>query len=215
MNTDISVRKMTPENLPAVARCHRAAYGRDHFTSTLSQRMLEEFYRTLTSDHQYDFVAIDRGGELCGFVVAGQSGAFAVKRFIRSHLHRLSIALILHPHFILEKLKIPCRLVMKLVRRRSRKPSKGHTPRRAVGLESIAVLPGRQGGGIASMLIDQLEADLRKNAITTYRLSVKKNNAKAIIFYEHRGFTRSYQSAEELHYVKHLTPEEGYHHQHR
>jgi ribosomal protein S18 acetylase RimI-like enzyme len=212
--TSLSMRKMAPDDLPSVASCHRAAYGRDHFTSTFTQRMLEDFYRTLLLDNQYSYVAVDSDGKLCGFLVAGEvvaeeKVALEIRRFTKRNAHRLLIALLRNPRFVPGTVKVLSRWAKRAILGPvAPAPHTTETGQRFVSLRSIATVPALQKLGVASALIDQLEERLRAASIPTYRLSVRRSNAKAIAFYERRGLLREHESPNGIYYAKHL-PLEG------
>jgi ribosomal protein S18 acetylase RimI-like enzyme len=61
----------------------------------------------------------------------------------------------------------------------------------AYSLGSIYVLPDRQGDGIGSALLEQVEQEARASVFDTLRLVVMADNEDAIGFYEARGFERA------------------------
>lgn len=54
-------------------------------------------------------------------------------------------------------------------------------------LVSLAVTPGRRGGGIGTALMDAVDAELERRGIADLEVAVMAGNARALAFYERRG----------------------------
>ncbi len=63
-------------------------------------------------------------------------------------------------------------------------PEEGH-------IRGMAVLPERQGAGIAAQLLEHAEADLRRRRCTRITLDTTEPLQRAMRFYEKHGFRRS------------------------
>ena len=77
-------------------------------------------------------------------------------------------------------------------------------------LRGMAVLPSRLGGGIAPLLLEAAEAGLRDAGCTRVTLDTTRPLARAIAFYERRGYrptgvVRDFYGMELIEYEKMLT----------
>jgi ribosomal protein S18 acetylase RimI-like enzyme len=55
-------------------------------------------------------------------------------------------------------------------------------------LYTLSVLPGRQGKGVGSRLLDELDEVLRSRSVDTVTVSAMTANSRAIDFYQRHGF---------------------------
>lgn len=59
-----------------------------------------------------------------------------------------------------------------------------------VKLDDVSVVPGREGQGIGSVLMDSLKAELRRRGVRRIDTSCHLDNARACAFYVRHGFRR-------------------------
>lgn len=128
------------------------------------------------------------GDELVGCVLAAADGAAFWPGFARDEALRLAPVVArraLADHEL--RARLAQRLRLRPRRRRGRLAPPAVTPAR---LLSIGVREDRRGEGIAELLVDELCAAMRRDAIAHVGLSVRAENERALAFYERSGWER-------------------------
>lgn len=57
-----------------------------------------------------------------------------------------------------------------------------------VKLDDVSVLPGREGHGIGTFLVDSLKTELQRRGVKRIDTSCHRDNSRAYAFYERQGF---------------------------
>lgn len=187
----MTVRPMMPSDLENVARVHKLAYKKDHFTSRFSPGLLKKFYETILQYNPYCYI-LETGSATGGFIVAGEKTNYAVSRFTKEHMLQVGLTLLLNPVFLKNKL-------LGMLGKKDSFVSKA-----PLRLLSIAINPEMQSKGAGKTLITYFENELVSKGEKQYGLSVHKNNSQAISFYNKTGFSVEHDTGEAYYYIKHL-----------
>lgn len=161
-----------------IAKIHRLAYSKEHFTESFGSKKLIEYNQSLVRHADVTLVAMD-GAKVAGFLIAGFRVSFGVKEFIRNNRLWLISRLAMQPSFFLQK-------ASGILKSKFRKT----TPSKAkFRLLSVAVDPAFQGSGVGRLLFSKLEDELQRRNIEIYGLSVRSINTHALDFYKKFGFS--------------------------
>lgn len=173
-----SIRPAILSDLPDLVRIHKAAFEQDCL-SRFSDRLVEKYYVSFLD--RVPMLAGVRDGKLAGFVLGGEFSKLARcrRRFMSGSLPRAIGELLVHPG------------LWSMAARRFRRIVRG-SPKTAPEpdfwqLTVLAVDPSEQGRGSARLLVEAFEAAL-DGKCEDYRLFVRKDNPRAIRFYEKLGF---------------------------
>jgi ribosomal protein S18 acetylase RimI-like enzyme len=180
------VRKMTLEDLGQLAHVHKISYEKDHFTSRLSLKMLEHFYEEIIRLNNYCYVSVDEtNNKVTGIVLAGEQTRDSVNNFISKYWPGIIGTLMLNPGFIAEKAKGFWNKIT---------GKKSYVSKAKMRYLNMLVHPDYQGKGIARMLTERLESDLKKDGYQMYGHSVKNSNTKTINFHLKNGCEIEFQT---------------------
>jgi len=184
------IRKAKGNDINNIIRLHLKTFGKNHFSTVFTKKMLKRYFELLLSMNEFNFVYYsDDGHLLLGYIIAGFKSQNAVSQFTRERFWLLILTLIKNPKFISEK-------VIELLNRKERKVK--------CRLYLIGVDNNSKGKGIGKELVNQLETELKKNGINEYGLSVRKDNTEAIGFYNKSGYSVEYESAKSIYYIKEI-----------
>ena len=196
----IEIRTMHKADLPAVAELHRQSYPSDHFTSRFSKALLIDFYRELLKQNQYCLVAEEKlnvqgSAEIVGVIIAGERCDQAVQHFSKTHVLSLAITLLRNPEFLRDKIAGAIHMW---------RGAQGFQSRAKLVYLNVLVHPRVQGKGVAQLLNDFFETRAVVDGFSSYTLSVKKNNARAIGFYQKSGFVVEHETKNAFYFLKNL-----------
>lgn len=191
----MSIRTANSKDLLSIAFIHKAQFS-THFLGQYSPSLLVAFYQGFLGKSV--FLVHDTGNGVDGFVMGGDVEQLALVKaaFVRAHLLQCLWETLLRPHLWWQGVR---RGLATMVR-----PSKrGFEPpdRPTFSLLSIAVARDAVGKGVASSLVSTFEFAIRGQA-TRYKLSVNKDNTRAIRFYEKMGFTPVKSDCQSLEFRK-------------
>lgn len=198
MSQKVLTRKLCPEDIPAVASIHKAAYRVDHFSAHLTNTLLERMYAELCRENPFPMVATDSSGQVLGFVVGNFAKYIgqARKSFLANNYVAIAASALLSPLALLKK--ISDRLSIFLSR-------ESFTSQARMRLISIAVAPASQHKAVGKLLLEAFEDNLKQEGVVFYGLSVKENNFSAVRFYQKNGFRVERRCNDgSLYYVKSL-----------
>jgi ribosomal protein S18 acetylase RimI-like enzyme len=180
----MSVKSAKPEDLPTIAAIHKAQFS-THFLGQYSTSLLVRFYSSYLKTTILLIHESERGVD--GFVLGGKSNDLAgcQRMFVRRNWGRLFYETVLRPRLWPGSLQRSWAALRKrcLRRRQGNKPPVDPV----FSILSIAVSKQALGKGVAAALVDAFEQQIR-GRITHYELSVRKDNLRAIKFYEKMGF---------------------------
>jgi ribosomal protein S18 acetylase RimI-like enzyme len=196
----LDVRVSTTADLPGLAQCQIRAFP-ESLSSRLGTRFCSkmlEWY--IVADRGVLIHAVDEGrivGYCSGVVTkqVGQHGAatsivqYAFSEFVSSFVRRPW--LLFHPEMlekralILRNLRIKLRPVQPAPSKEL--PSSPKAPTRW-GLVGIGVVPECRGRGLGTLLLNEFERLARQDGVDEVRLSVKRENERAVQLYQRTGW---------------------------
>lgn len=177
-----------------ISKLHKTSYKTSHLTSTLSVDMLVEYY-TAIYHHSDLCVVAKQNDKILGYIFSGYKTSVGVQEFSRKNKFFLFKTICQHPQHIVQKLKIKLLSIFR---------SK-HQTLYPFRLLSIAVHPDCQGEGVSSKLLSFFETQLVNLGVSSYGLSVKRTNVRAIKFYQKTGFQVEAEIDQALYFGKALS----------
>jgi ribosomal protein S18 acetylase RimI-like enzyme len=193
MNIEILDPKNCLGKLMQIAEIHALAYSLDHFTSNFSLTKLAEYNQMLIEASNICLVALE-GGNVIGFLIAGENLSEAVKKFTTDNRVWL----------IFQLLKTPFILLAKILEIIQIKFYPSRQSKAKFRLLSVAVLPNFQNRGVGTKILDFFEQELSRRNINAFGLSVKSTNKDAINFYKRNGFIYENNYLGSIYYIKYL-----------
>ena len=176
-----SARLATPADLGAIARIHKSAYSRNHFTALLSEAVLERYYAAFLSDGAEILLEIETGeghrDVLLGFAVYGLRIPEKIAAFKRSSAKAILLTSLQHPW-------ISARKALKAVAALSAK--REPYPPADFLLLSIAV--AHPLAGVGKTLLNRMLAAAARSGHAVAGLYVNNDNIRAINAYYSAGF---------------------------
>lgn len=186
----MNVRQIEIKDVSAIALLHKKSFDKTHFTGFFSTELLNRYIKVLIDYNPYSYL-VKEGDIILGYLIGGNQTEAALNYFSKNNYLKIILTLLLHPKFIVEKLRS---LLLKIYKVK------------LSGVEFkiyiIATLPEAQGKGIGKSLINCFENELRNKGISEYGLSVREQNTKAISFYENNNFIRINKIHKSLYFKK-------------
>jgi len=191
MSTTDCLAKIEPGHLPAVAEVHIKAF-RGSALTRLGKESVRRYYEwQLCGPHSHEFVGVFDNGELRGFAVGGISRC-AMSGFVRRNAAFLCWTVLSHPWLFIGPLfRRRLGLGIRVFSRTTKTQPAPQPSQRSFGILAIAVHPGLQERGLGRILMDQMETVAKTEKFTRMHLTVAKDNAQAIAFYERLGWSKS------------------------
>lgn len=192
-----SIRPATIHDIPAVAEIHKRRFEA-HVLGQYSTSLIGRFYREFL--FRAIFLVHEQTGQVDGFVVGAERSVCrqCKQRFMRTGLLRAAWETLWRPRALWPALRQTLRQ-LQLPTRES--PSSAE-----FRLLSIAVDDRVAGTGVGTSLVAAFEKQIPQGW-GVYGLSVRKDNLRAIRFYEKLGFQLEHQSDTEICFIKRLSPE--------
>lgn len=204
-------------HLPALARCHRAAFPHSLATALGQPYVAHMLSWYLSSDKTFIFHIEDEKGNCvgyCGGIISdGTLGTGSASGMAQYTFKQAVWAFLTHPWVLFHpevRAKWPLlwkNILMKLgLRKRvhftpEQKAKMAREPQ--VGLVVIGVDPAYQGKGYGSILLKEFERRaVEEYGIRKLQLSVRADNAQAIRAYERNGWVRGEERNGSLRMVK-------------
>lgn len=177
--TPLSIRLATAADLATIAKIHKAAYSRGHFTALLSETVLMRYYEAFLSEGTEISLAVDKGAGAVarGFSVYGVGVPEKIAAFKKACAKDILLTSLRHPWLATGK-------ALKAVR--GRILNREAYPPADFLLLSIAV--ARPMGGAGKMLLNDMIAVARQRGHRTVGLYVNADNIRAINAYCATGF---------------------------
>jgi len=179
--------------LGEIARMHYTAYSKKHFTSIFGLDKLKEYYKDLIESSDLSLFFLDNGVSV-GFIVSGEHISKGVSIFINKNRFYILFKLLTHPRFLIEKMIDTMKTFI----------PKAETQVSKYRLMSIAVDSKLQSNGYGKKMLDDLENYLVKDLKKSYGLSVRKENDKAVKFYERNGFIKELETTDSYYFIKNI-----------
>ena len=180
-------RRATTDDLPTIARIHKIAYSRSHFTTLLPDDVLVRYYGYFLDGGSEICLALDGAenselenravGEVHGFAVFGEGIPERITRFKRECFWDIFFTSLRHPWSAARK------ALFVAFARLAKRPA---YPPAAFLLLSIAVAVPRHG--IGSRLLSAVLEAAQQRGLKTVGLYVNADNVSAINAYLAAGF---------------------------
>jgi ribosomal protein S18 acetylase RimI-like enzyme len=176
-----STRLAVASDLARIARIHKAAYSRSHFTALLSEEVLKRYYGSFLSDGTEIRLALEAGAgsaEIArGFSVYGVGIPEKIAAFKKACAKDILLTSLRHP-------RLSARKALKAVL--AKLGSRPAHPAADFLLLSIAV--DHPATGIGKELLKDMMASARQNGHEIAGLYVNEDNIRAINAYFATGF---------------------------
>jgi ribosomal protein S18 acetylase RimI-like enzyme len=193
----MSLRILTPDDIPVVAAIHRAVFPRAAI-SRLGQAAARRYYDSLMSG-LYDTVGVGafEQNQLSGFCFVGVRHIAEIS-YVRQHALFLAWRIASHPWLLMESF-IWSRIGsgLRLLLPQSRPPVAtaltDQDSGSSYGVQYLAVHPSCQGRGLGTQLLSASEEIARQHGCAEIHLSVYLDNTKAIGLYERIGWQKFFQ----------------------
>ena len=192
----VTTRSIEENDIPNIARIHKAAYPPDHFTSRFSVKMLESMYFELWKVCKYSYVAVNNSGDVMGMILGdnGRKIIEAKNNFYKKNILAMTLASLRNPEFIKEI------IVKKVFYKKNKNQSKA-----LIRLVSIAVAPEYQRSNVGKVLMKVFEKALIADNIYLYGTSAKASNTKVINFDKYHGMQEEYRDETGIYFIKELS----------
>lgn len=190
---DVAVGPLVVSDLDDVTTVHIAAFPKSALTR-LGRGAVRGYYEwQLTGPHDATSLGARSGGDLVGFCIGGTFDR-ALFGFLRRDRALLVKSVLLRPWLLAARdLRSPLLHGLRSLRQRQAAPVAGlpaPAPERSFGILAIAVAPHAQGEGVAAALMDEAGSVALRDGYDRMHLTVAPGNARAIRFYEKRGWVR-------------------------
>lgn len=198
----VSVREARLEDLDAIVQVHFDAF-RDYFITHLGRRVMKAYYRAYLENPRAVNVVGCVDGQVVGFA-CGRSCADCdvLGDFYRKNILKVVCAviggvlrgdkvLVAGLRIRLGQIKVACRSLFDTSKINNGRKTKEMTGAMALpegGLVSIAVRGDFQGKNLATRVIGEFEMAAAQKGADVLRLSVHKDNGRAIAFYKKSGW---------------------------
>lgn len=197
-----NIRRVSRDLLREIAELHKECFA-DHFLGNYPVFVIEKFYSYFL---EAPFFVFRENGQIHGFLLGGDIRDLAgyKKRFLSENIPLLIFGTLLSPRIWPEAFSRV--FSMGLSRFRDRKKMRGEDTAEAdsgICILSIAVSPKMRGSGTARELAAFFEESL-DSSVSAYWLAVKKDNPRAIHFYEKQGFGYYKEEGDLLYMIKRL-----------
>jgi len=194
------IRPICAADLCRVAQAHSMAFH-DTFLTKLGRGAVTRYYESLLGGpyKQRSVVAVSEDA-VTGYCFSGIFSG-ATTSFLKKNLFYLCLQLLRRPGLLLTRMffkKALTGTLLILGVNKKKNPSGKEPP--AYRILAIAVLPESQGSGAAKELMEHCEQAAREMGYDRIGLTVKRNNARAIRFYEKRAY-RDDGSSEKSEYM--------------
>ena len=100
--TNISLAKK--DDLKEIAKVHKIAYSKLHFTALFSENLLEKYYGFFLDNEASILLLKNSEGNIAGFVVSGINLAKKIKQFKSEQKYYIFLTALLHPVSTIRKL---------------------------------------------------------------------------------------------------------------
>ena len=188
LTAQLELRRAGHQDLGVIAKIHKTAYSKNHFTSRLSLRTLETYYSffldngsqiLLAIKVEPDEKAVDCGAEsILGFAVFGTGIEYQLALFKRKCWVDIAATALRHPWPAISK--VLSKVYYKVWGASSDNETADFL------LLSIAV--SKSGNGIGALLLQQMTTTAAENRFSAVGLYVNAVNCRAINRYFSEGF---------------------------
>ncbi len=186
------IKSLDIDDLSAVASVHLGAFP-DRALTLLGAEAVRRYYKwQLQGPHEIAALGAFLDGGLVGFCLGGVFRE-ALPGFLRKNQWFLLWCVLTHPCLLMHRvLREKLVLGISILRRFGRPgkalaQQKGHL-KESFGILSIAVHPQFQGMGVGRLLVKEAEKIAAEQGFSEIRLSVHRENERAVCFYKRLGW---------------------------
>ncbi len=185
------IKPAMSKDLKIIVKIHKEAYGRKHFTSLLSNTLLEKYYQAFLCDQcSIKMIYSKEDNNALGFSVYGKLIPAKLHEFQKNNFLGLIYAVASNPF---DSLKIFIKkffINLKYFNHREKMKIADFL------LLSIATI--KKGSGIGTIMIKDMIDNARKQGNMKVGLYVNNDNYKAIGAYEKAGFTATQKIKDQI-----------------
>jgi ribosomal protein S18 acetylase RimI-like enzyme len=215
--SDIAIRQMSEEDVPALVELHSEVF-KGYNATMMGNAYLESLYRTLATHTACVAIVVHDGGEILGWIGGvGDWRSFERTLMCRSLLRAPTIVMSIlrnRPTLLEEASSITWRRLRESIQtlwwRIARRGTSSAFPEpqsalRAASLLVIAVTPLRQKQHIGQIMMEDFHGRLSSKGFAMCTLSVFSDNVAANRAFEKVGYLLSWARDGVNHYAKYLT----------
>jgi len=190
----MNIKTIDQSDLDNICLIHKLSFDSSHFTSVLPMDLLKEYYQKIIENCEYRVIVYDNDlNKAVGFAIGARKISDFLNTFIKEHFFKLLLILIKNPKFLIEKV---IGVLFSLIAKKSA------VSKAEAILLSITVNPKNEMRRKGQIVLNEFENVLKKDGIKVYSLGVRKNNSKAVNFYQRNGFSLEYSEKESDYYTK-------------
>jgi len=188
------IRTIENSDIDELSILHKKIFGKTHFSSAFSVKLLKRYFFELLSYHKYKYVMVE-DTKIISYLIAGIDPAIPVKIFFKKNIFSIILVLIKNPSFLVEKLLDSFSLLN----------SKGQDlHQNDISVYLIAVDTYVQNKGVGKTLLKHFEQQLLQNKVYQYTLAVRIENYATIEFYKKNNFIEIGHDYKTISYMKKL-----------
>lgn len=188
----VQLRLATQADLPVLARIHKVAYSRSHFTALLPDQTLVSYYGYFLTDGAEITLAV-HGDEVLGFAVYGTQLPARIATFKKTAARDILVTSIRNP--VIATRKVLSAVLARLTTKQVLVPAN-------FLLLSIAV--AKPGRGVGGELLRHLSLAAQQRHEPAVGLYVNADNTNAINTYFSAGFVMRQHHSGQFYMEKHL-----------
>lgn len=192
VHPSVQLRLATQADLPVLARIHKVAYSRSHFTALLPDQTLVWYYGHFLTDGAEITLAV-HGDEVLGFAVYGTQLPARIAAFKKTAARDILMTSIRHP--VIASRKLLNAVLAGLTTKPVLAPAD-------FLLLSIAV--AKPGCGVGGKLLRHLSLAAQQRGESVVGLYVNADNTNAINAYFSAGFVMRQHHSGQFYMEKHL-----------
>lgn len=182
--------------LDDICLIHKLSFDPSHFTSVFSTNLLKKYYNAIITGCEYKVIVYENEtGDPIGYAIGSKNISGFLKPFIKQNILWLIIVMLRNPRFLLEKIMSIFNSAFK---------AESFKSKAEVMLYIITINPENKIKGKGQIVLDEFEKVLKQDSVKRYSLGVRKDNIKAINFYERNGFIPEHSTRESYEYIKTL-----------
>lgn len=192
----IIIFKTEDSDLTEISCLHKNLFKEDHFTANFNGILLLSYLESLNIYSDYSFVARScENNKVVGYLFAGEKISEGLKVFVKKNWLKILLIILLHPRFWIEKISDLFSMFFS-------KQQKTSYPLR---LFLIAACSDRRIGGVGTELINYFEQHLKNEGKNEYGLSVRKENLRAMDFYQKINMKIEFITKKSVYFYKELS----------
>ncbi|HBI03209.1 MAG TPA: hypothetical protein DDY49_04155 [Paenibacillaceae bacterium] len=210
--TDIFYKQVKINELEGVVKTHQAAF-KDYFLTNLGDKFLFRFYKEFLEDKDTIAIGAYVQEKLVGFILCSKNKNHVMDKFYQKNFWFIIRNVIIQTlkmnkiiiSGLISRFKLGIGVIKSLLFPNNIQPDANNTEistAHNTRLLSIAVLPQYQGTGASKGMMSFFHNYLMEDNVNAVGLSVKKENTRAIKFYEKMGWQVEKKERNAIYFVK-------------